>query len=156
MLSLACTPLRLVLGWTWPARIRRELGLLAFGYAALHLLLYTLDQGGLGGLAADVLERPFITVGLAALLLLTPLALTSGRQAVRRLGFQRWQRLHYLVYPATLLGALHFYWGVKGDKAEPLLYAGALAALLGWRLWRAASPQRTGTGRRKSSGSKPA
>ncbi|GHF97162.1 protein-methionine-sulfoxide reductase heme-binding subunit MsrQ [Deinococcus piscis] len=136
ILSLLCTPLRQWTGWTWPARIRRELGLLAFGYACAHLLLYLLDQGGLGGLPADIAERPFITVGLLALALLLPAALTSGKGSVRRLGFARWQRLHRLVYPAAALGALHFYWGVKGDKAEPLLYAGALAVLLGWRVWR--------------------
>lgn len=137
ILSLACTPLRRWTGWTWPARIRRELGLLAFGYAGAHLLLYLLDQGGLSGLPADIVKRPFITVGALALALLLPLALTSGKNSVRQLGYLRWQRLHRLVYPAAALGALHFYWGVKGDKTEPLLYTGVLAALLGWRLWQA-------------------
>lgn len=134
VLSLACTPLRRLMGWTWPARIRRELGLLAFTYGALHLLVYLLDQGGLGSLPADIAERPFITVGAVALTLLVPLALTSGRGSVRRLGFGRWQRLHYLVYPAALLAALHFYWGLKGDKTEALMYAVALGLLLGWRV----------------------
>ncbi|MCY1702398.1 sulfite oxidase heme-binding subunit YedZ [Deinococcus sp. SL84] len=136
VLSLACTPLRRLTGWTWPARIRRELGLLAFAYGALHLLVYLLDQGGLGGLPADIAERPFITVGALALALLVPLALTSSRASVRRLGFGRWQRLHYLVYPAALLAALHFYWGLKGDKTEALMYALALGTLLGWRVWK--------------------
>lgn len=136
ILTLLCTPLRRWTGWTWPARIRRELGLLAFGYALAHLLVYLLDQGGLAGLPADIAERPFITVGALALALLVPLALTSTPASVRRLGFDRWTRLHQLVYPAAALGALHFYWGVKGDKAEPLLYGLALGMLLGWRWWR--------------------
>lgn len=138
-LSLVCTPLRQLTGWTWPARIRRELGLLAFAYAALHLLAYLFDQGGLAGLPADIAERPFITVGALALALLLPLALTSSRASVRRLGFGRWQRLHYAVYPAALLAALHFYWGLKGDKTEALIYALALGTLLGWRFLRATS-----------------
>ena len=142
-LSLLCTPLRIWTGWKWPARIRRELGLLAFFYAALHLLLYILDQGGVAGLPADVLERPFIAVGMAALLLLVPLALTSGKDSVRRLGFQRWTRLHYLVYPSVALGVLHFYWGVKGDKTEPLFYAAVIAGLLIWRFMRATSTEAT-------------
>jgi sulfoxide reductase heme-binding subunit YedZ len=130
VLSLACTPLRLLTGWTWPARIRKALGLLAFGYGALHFLIYLLDHGfSLGVMVEDVLERPFVTVGFTALLLLVPLALTSGRNAVKRLGFARWTRLHQLVYLAVSLGALHYYWGVKKDHVPPLIYAGIIAAL---------------------------
>ncbi|AIZ46586.1 sulfite oxidase [Deinococcus radiopugnans] len=132
--SLACTPLRLLTGWTWPARIRKALGLLAFGYAALHFLIYLFDHGfSLGLMLEDVLERPFVTVGFTALLLLVPLALTSGRNSVKRLGFQRWTRLHQLVYLAVALGALHYYWGVKQDHTPPLIYAGVIAALFAVR-----------------------
>lgn len=132
--SLACTPLRLLTGWTWPARVRKALGLLAFGYAALHFLIYLFDHGfSLGLMLEDVLERPFVTVGFTALLLLVPLALTSGRNSVKRLGFQRWTRLHQLVYLAVALGALHYYWGVKQDHTPPLIYAGVIAALFAVR-----------------------
>ena len=134
LLSLACTPLRRVLGLTWPARIRKALGLLAFFYAALHFGIYLLDQGfSLGAIAEDVLERPFVTAGLAALLLLLPLALTSTPRSVAQLGFARWTRLHRLVYLAAGLGALHYWWGVKKDHTGPLLVALLLLVLLAAR-----------------------
>lgn len=138
VLSLACTPLRLVTGWTWPARIRKTLGLLAFVYGALHFVIYLLDHGfTLSVMLEDVLERPFVTAGFAALLLLLPLALTSTPVAVKRLGFARWTRLHRLVYIAVSLGALHYYWGVKKDHTPPLIYAGIIATLFLIRLlWR--------------------
>src|SRR5690606_32903380 len=121
-----------VLGWTWPIRIRRLLGLFAFGYAAAHFLLYlVVDQGlDLGLLLEDLAERPFILVGLLALVLLLPLALTSTRRAVTRLGFRRWRRLHRLAYVAAALGVLHFVLRVKSDYSEPLIYGGILAGLL--------------------------
>ena len=132
--SLACTPLRLLTGWTWPARIRKALGLLAFGYAALHFLIYLFDHGfSLGVMFEDVLKRPFVTVGFTALLLLVPLALTSGKNSVKKLGFQKWTRLHRLVYLAAGLGALHYFWGVKQDIVPPLIYAGVIAALFAVR-----------------------
>ncbi|GGL80862.1 protein-methionine-sulfoxide reductase heme-binding subunit MsrQ [Deinococcus aerolatus] len=135
--SLACTPLRLLTGWTWPARIRKALGLLAFGYGVLHFLIYLFDHGfSLGVMFEDVLNRPFVTVGFTALLLLVPLALTSGRNAVKRLGFQKWTRLHRLVYLSAGLGALHYFWGVKQDIVPPLLYAGVIAVLFALRLVR--------------------
>ncbi|WP_371810188.1 sulfite oxidase heme-binding subunit YedZ [Deinococcus sp. JMULE3] len=137
VLSLACTPLRLLTGWTWPARIRKALGLLAFGYAVLHFLIYLLDHSfDLTLMAEDVLKRPFITAGFTALLLLVPLALTSTPRAVKRLGFQRWTRLHQLAYVAVSLGALHYYWGVKKDHTQPLIYAAVIAALFAVRLLR--------------------
>ena len=144
--SLACTPARLVLGWTWPARIRRDLGLLAFFYVVVHFLTYlVLDQVvDLAAIAADVAKRPFITVGFAAFLLLLPLALTSTKASVRRLGFRRWQRLHQLAYVAGILAAVHFLWRVKIDVTQPLVYGLMLAALLAVRLavwqWRRAYP----------------
>ncbi len=134
--SLTCTPLKLFFGWTWPLRIRRALGLLAFTYVAAHFLLYAvIDQGAkLGDLVADVVKRPFITVGFLAFVLLIPLAWTSTDAAVRRLGFTRWQKLHRLTYVATSLGALHFFLRVKKDVSEPLVYIIILAGLFGVRL----------------------
>jgi sulfoxide reductase heme-binding subunit YedZ len=137
VLSLACTPLRLLTGWTWPARIRKALGLLAFVYALLHFGVYLFDQGfTLQMVVEDVVKRPFVTVGFAALLLLIPLALTSTRNALRRMGFQRWQRLHQLAYVVVGLGALHYWWGVKQDKTPPLIVALLIAGLFGVRLIR--------------------
>ncbi|WP_102126671.1 protein-methionine-sulfoxide reductase heme-binding subunit MsrQ [Deinococcus planocerae] len=145
ILSLACTPLRLVFRWTWPARVRKALGLLAFGYAALHFLIYLFDQGFVpSAIVTDVLERPFITVGFTALLLLLPLALTSRADSVRRLGFARWQRLHRLVYVSVGLAALHYWWGVKKDHTAPFLAVLAIAALFAVRrIWKRRPPVRT-------------
>lgn len=130
--SLACTPLRWVFGWSWPVRIRRELGLLAFFYAVLHFLVYlVLDQGfDWPTIFQDIAQRPFITVGFLALVLMTPLAATSTTGSVRRLGFRRWTRLHQLAYLAGVLAIVHFLWRVKIDISQPLLYGTVLAALL--------------------------
>jgi sulfoxide reductase heme-binding subunit YedZ len=122
-------------------RFRRLLGLYAFFYASLHLSVYVvLDLNGYWAqVLTDVVKRPFMTVGFAAWLLLLPLALTSTRGWMRRLG-RRWGQLHRAVYVAAGLGVLHYYWGVKADVREPLLYAGVLALLLGFRVvagWRA-------------------
>lgn len=140
LLSLTCTPLRLVTGksgrpWTWPARIRKALGLMAFFYAALHFGIYLFDQNILLlNVWEDIAKRPFITVGFAALLLLVPLAWTSTPQSIRKLGFARWTALHRLVYLASALAALHYWWGVKQDRTAPTLVAAALALLLLLRL----------------------
>jgi sulfoxide reductase heme-binding subunit YedZ len=130
--SLACTPARRLLGWTWTARIRRQLGLFAFFYVSLHFLTYALIDQGLdwGRVVDDIARRPFITVGFAALVLLTPLALTSTTASIRRLGFKRWQLLHQLAYVAGVLAVIHFFWRVKIDVSQPLIYAGIVAALL--------------------------
>ncbi len=129
--SLACTPLRWVSGWTWPVRVRRELGLFAFFYAVLHFLMYLTDQTfDLGIILEDIALRPFITVGFLALVLMVPLALTSTTESVRKLGFRRWQRLHYLAYVAGVLAIIHFIWRVKIDVSQPLTYAAILGALL--------------------------
>jgi sulfoxide reductase heme-binding subunit YedZ len=137
--TLACTPLRLLTGWTWPARVRRTLGLLAFAYAALHVVFYAgVDQGlNLAAIAKDVVTRKFQLVGFAAFLTLLPLALTSTAASVRRLGFARWQRLHRLSYLAAGLGALHFWLKVKRDVTEPAVYAAVLGVLLAARAYRA-------------------
>ncbi|MCW5891178.1 MAG: sulfoxide reductase heme-binding subunit YedZ [bacterium] len=134
--ALACTPAKTLLGWTWPLRLRRMLGLLGFAYAALHVATYVaLDQGFDGAaLWADVTKRRFIHVGAAAFLLLVPLAATSTAGAVRRLGFARWKLLHRLAYLATGLAVLHFVWRVKVDLTEPVAYALVLAGLLALRL----------------------
>lgn len=134
--SLACTPARRLFGWTWPPRIRRELGLFAFFYASLHFLTYLfLDQFlDWEAIVADIVERPFITAGFAALVLLVPLALTSTTDSIRRLGYQRWVRLHQLVYVAGALAVLHFIWRVKIDVHQPLTYAAIVGVLLAIRL----------------------
>ena len=130
--SLAATPLRLVLGWAWPLRLRRMLGLFAFFYAFLHFTLYlAIDQGfALSAILEDVGQRKFITAGFAAFILLVPLAATSPLRVRRMLGPKRWQRLHRLVYLAGALAALHFIWRVKRDLTEPAAYALIIGALL--------------------------
>jgi sulfoxide reductase heme-binding subunit YedZ len=136
LISLAVRPLRDVLSWPAVIRFRRMLGLFAFFYAVLHVTSYVgLDQFfHWGEIWADIRKRAFITVGLATLLLLTPLAMTSTKGMVKRLGAGRWQRLHTLVYPAAILATLHFFMMVKADVREPLAYAAILACLLGYRL----------------------
>lgn len=136
LLSLAMTPLRRLTGQPWPIRFRRLVGLYAFFYACLHLSIYlVLDLGGFWTqIFGDIAKRPYITVGFSAWLLLLPLALTSTRGWIRRLG-RRWGQLHRLVYGAAALAVLHFLWLVKSDLREPLVYAAVLAGLLGLRLW---------------------
>lgn len=133
--SLACTPLQLVLGTSWPIRIRKTLGLLGFFTALLHFLVYAgLDQGfALSRVLVDVAKRPFIAVGFTALVLLVPLALTSTKRSLQRLGYARWKRLHRLAYVAGGLAVLHFFLRVKASIREPGLYAMVLGALLAVR-----------------------
>jgi len=139
LITLAVTPLRRLTGWNWLVRFRRMLGLFAFFYLLLHFLVYAgLDQRfSLRAIVEDIAERPYITIGMTALLLLVPLAVTSTNAMMRRLG-RRWQKLHRLVYGISLLGVWHFYWQVKLDTLEPLIYAAVLAALLAYRVvvWR--------------------
>jgi sulfoxide reductase heme-binding subunit YedZ len=140
LITLAVTPLRTLSGWNWPLRLRRMLGLFAFFYICLHFLVYAgLDQRFRPMLILeDVIERPYITLGMTGLLLLIPLAITSTNRMMRRLG-RRWQQLHRLVYVIAILGVWHFYWQVKLDTTEPLIYIAILAILLGFRLvvsWR--------------------
>ena len=133
--TLAMTPLRRLLHAAWPLRLRRMLGLYAFFYASLHFLIWlVLDQElRWDAILADIAKRPYVTVGFTAWLLMLPLALTSTRAAMRRLG-RRWARLHRLVYPTAVLGVLHYLWLVKVDITEPLLYGAILAVLLLARL----------------------
>ena len=140
--SLACTPAQKLLQWTWTVRIRRTLGLLAFGYVTAHFLVYLLLdlRLDLKTLLQDLAKRPFITVGFLAWLLLIPIALTSTDKMIRRLGFVKWKRLHRLAYVCAGLGAVHFIWRVKKDLTEPLLYAFVLVVLLGLRAFKARKP----------------
>jgi len=134
--AIACTPAQALLGWTWPVRVRRLLGVLSFVYALLHFLTYAfLDQTlNLKAIFEDIAKRPFILVGFLALVLLTPLAVTSTDGMVRKLGFVRWKRLHRLTYLAVGLGVLHYYWRVKADVSQPLIYGAVAAALLAARI----------------------
>ncbi|MCB1590035.1 MAG: sulfoxide reductase heme-binding subunit YedZ [Xanthomonadales bacterium] len=129
--SLSMTPLRRWTGWTGFLRIRRQLGLWAFFYASIHLLIYLLLDLGVDWrhFLTDVLERPYITVGLLAWLLLLPLALTSNQRMVRRLG-RRWKRLHQAVYLIGALACLHYLWLVKADLRWPLFFLGLYAVLM--------------------------
>ena len=135
MITLAVTPLRQLTGWNWLVRFRRMLGLFTFFYVFLHFLTWLiLDQGLLlTAIVEDIIKRPFITIGVVALLLLLALAITSTNGMRRRLG-RRWQTLHNSVYVIGVLGVWHFWWQVKLDTAEPLVYAVILTVLLGWRL----------------------
>lgn len=133
--SLALTPLRLLTGAAWPMALRRLLGLFAFFYATLHFGVWiVLDHFfAWAQMGADIVERPYITVGVTALALLVPLAATSTAGMIRRLGGRNWNRLHRLVYVASVLAVLHFMWLAKVGRLEQYLYAAIVAALLGIR-----------------------
>lgn len=135
LITLAITPLRMMAGQGWLIRYRRMLGLFAFFYALLHFAIYLwIDQAFLWSeIAADIVKRPYITIGFAAFLILLPLALTSTRSMVRRLG-KRWPVLHKSVYVAALLGVLHFLWLVKADYREPGLYLLIFIVLMLFRM----------------------
>jgi sulfoxide reductase heme-binding subunit YedZ len=135
LLSLAVTPVRRLTGWNRIIQFRRLLGLLAFFYAAAHVSIYiALDQGFQGTfILADIVKRPFITAGMVAFVLLIPLAITSTKGWIRRLG-RRWQSLHRLVYVSAVAAALHFLWKVKVVRGEAVYYAVILALLLGIRV----------------------
>ena len=135
--TLAITPLRQLFNVNL-LRYRRAVGLLAFYYAALHLLTYlVLDQGlDLPAIVADIVKRPYITIGMATFVILVPLAVTSNNAAIRRMGGQAWAKLHRLVYAAAIGAALHFLLVVKSWPPEPIIYAAIFAVLLGYRLIR--------------------
>jgi sulfoxide reductase heme-binding subunit YedZ len=137
MITLAVTPLRRVTGWQPAVRFRRMLGLFAFFYGTLHLLTYVvLDQFfAWHYILQDIAKRPYITVGFAAFVLMVPLALTSTSGMIRRLGGRRWALLHRLIYVSALGGVVHFWWKVKADTRDPLVYALILAVLLAARVW---------------------
>ncbi len=141
MITLAVTPLRVITGWVELARLRRMLGLFAFGYALLHFTSYLglVNDFQLSEVLQDVVRHPFVLAGMSALLLMTPLALTSTNGMVRRLGGARWRALHKLVYAIGIIAVFHYWWGklAKNNTADPKLYALLLALLLGWRLAQA-------------------
>jgi methionine sulfoxide reductase heme-binding subunit len=136
---LLVTPLRVMSKTPQLARFRRMLGLFVYFYALLHLLAYSwFDMSFiLSDIIADIPKRPFILVGFAAFILLTPLALTSFNRAIKTLGAKRWQMLHKAVYIIAILAVLHFFWmrAGKNNFTEVYVYAAILAALLGWRVW---------------------
>ena len=131
LVTLAITPVRRVTGWNRLIGFRRMLGLFAFFYATLHFTIYlAIDQFfDWETIVEDVTKRPFITAGFAAFVLLIPLAMTSTRGWIRRLG-RRWQQLHRLIYVSAILAVVHFIWKVKSDLRDPLFYAAILAIML--------------------------
>jgi len=137
LITLAISPLRRLLGWAKLMRLRRMFGLFSWFYASLHLLIYlSLDQFfDWTAIFYDILDRPFITVGMLAFLLLIPLGLTSNNASMRRLG-KNWLRLHQLIYPLAIFAVIHFWWLVKADLFEPIIYATVLSVLLGERFYR--------------------
>jgi sulfoxide reductase heme-binding subunit YedZ len=157
LITLLVTPLRRISGWNWLLRLRRMLGLYAFFYASLHFTTYIwLDQFfDWGSVVKDVIKRPFITVGFTAFVLLLPLAATSTNAMVRRLGAQRWQLLHRLVYAIAVCGVIHFWWLVKKDITEPLVFAALLAVLLGARVVFRVRRKRLDAAGSRSIGSQP-
>lgn len=136
LITLAITPAIRITQQGWLIKYRRTFGLIAFGYACVHLSIYFgLDIELMWGfLVEDVLDRTYITLGMTALLLLIPLALTSTKASIRRLGSRKWNALHRLIYVSAVLGSIHFYMAVKRDVREPLVYMAILATLLGYRL----------------------
>ena len=137
LLSLAVTPVRKLVGWAWLASFRRMLGLFAFFYATLHFSTYlVLDFFfALDLILEDIVERRYVTAGFFGFVSLIPLAVTSTKGMIRRLGGERWRRLHRLVYVAAAAGVVHYLWLVKIDIIPPLAYGAVLTVLLGLRLW---------------------
>lgn len=136
LVTLGMTPIRLLTGMTWQIQLRRMTGLFMYFYACLHFTTYIwLDHWFFWGeIVKDIIKHPYVLVGFSAFVLATPLAITSNRAMMLRLG-QNWKKLHMLVYPIAILAVLHFWWLVKKDIREPLMYALALALLLGIRLY---------------------
>jgi sulfoxide reductase heme-binding subunit YedZ len=146
--TLAVSPLRQLTGWAWLVRLRRMFGLTCFAYATLHMLAFVgIDQSfDLAAVWTEVVKRPYITAGMAAFLLLVPLAVTSTNGMVRRLGGRAWQQLHRLVYLIALLAILHYWWhkAGKNDFSEVTIYAVVIGVLLGFRVWRWLGTRRQG------------
>jgi methionine sulfoxide reductase heme-binding subunit len=147
VVTLAVTPLRWATGWNPIIQFRRMIGLFAFFYASLHFLTYFILDHSLvfAGVWEDVVKRPYITAGFTAFVLMIPLALTSTKGWIRRLGGRRWNLLHKLVYVSAALGVLHYWWKVKLDVTDPAIYAGLVAALLAVRVWKWAYARRSRT-----------
>jgi len=139
LITLSITPLRNLSGWSWLIKLRRMAGLFAFFYALLHFITFIwLDHFfDLAAIFKDVVKRPFITIGFTAFILLILLAITSTNAMMKKLGGKRWQQLHKLVYVVAIFAVIHYWWLVKKDITQPLIYAGILSVLLGYRIWKA-------------------
>jgi len=150
LVTLAITPLRKVTRQLWLIQFRRMFGLFAYFYACLHFLTYIwLDQGfDVHSMAKDVYKRPFITMGFTAFVLLAPLAVTSTRKMIQRLGGRRWQWLHRLIYVSAAAAIIHFTWAMKKDHHRPIEYGIVLAVLLGYRVVVWGAPKILGKSRR--------
>jgi sulfoxide reductase heme-binding subunit YedZ len=149
LISLAVTPLRLLFGLSWPLALRRLLGLFAFFYASLHFSVWLVldhffDWREMG---ADIAKRPYVTVGMTALTLMIPLAVTSTTAAIKRLGGKNWQRLHRVVYATAICGVLHYLWLAKKANPAPYYYAATLALLFAIRGWHWSRRHLKGLGR---------
>lgn len=145
LLTLLVTPLRKVSGWNWIIGFRRTLGLYAFFYALMHFLIFFFQdrQGSVSGTVSEMIKRKYLIIGFSALLLMVPLAVTSTNAMIKRLGGKRWRALHRLTYVAAVCGVIHYYMQVKADVRQPLVFAGVLAVLLGYRLLDYMSPAKT-------------
>jgi sulfoxide reductase heme-binding subunit YedZ len=142
LITLTVTPLRQITGWNSAVRFRRMLGLFAFFYGVVHFASYVWFTKffDLHEIVIDVVKRKFITVGFVAFLLMLPLAITSTKKWISRIGGKRWQTLHQAIYITAILGVIHYIWRVKSDIEKPLIYAILLSLLLGYRLWRKFRP----------------
>jgi methionine sulfoxide reductase heme-binding subunit len=143
-ITLSVTPLRQWTGWHWLAQLRRMLGLFTFFYATCHFFTFIWFDHffDVGEIAKDIVKRPFVTVGFLAWLLLVPLAATSFNRAIKAMGARNWQRLHKLVYLIAILGVVHYWWLVKLDLSQPILYGVIVAVLLGVRVVRVVQQKR--------------
>lgn len=137
--TLTITPLRQITGWNWLAKHRRTLGLFAFAYVTLHWITYAfLDvQLDWAELTKDLLKRPYIYLGMTALVLMVPLVVTSTKAMIRRMGGKNWNRLHRVIYGIAVLGVIHYSMAVKKDLTYPLIYGFVLVLLFAWRARRA-------------------
>ncbi len=137
-ITLAVTPLRQIFGWNQLIKLRRMLGLYAFFYGVIHLVTYSIFDKSLdvSAIVSDIWQRPFIAVGMTALVLMIPLAVTSTNGMIKRLGGKNWARLHKLIYVIAILGLIHYFWIQKSDYFYPILFAIILAVLLGHRVYK--------------------
>jgi sulfoxide reductase heme-binding subunit YedZ len=147
-ITLAFTPVRRITGWNWMGKFRRMIGLYAFFYGFLHLLTYVwFDRSfKVTTVPGDIIQRPFIAIGMASFFLMVPLAITSTNKMVKRLGGKRWSKLHKLVYVAAIGGVVHYYMLVKSDTRLPLTFEFVLAILLGYRIYAANKRPKAATG----------
>ena len=147
--TIAITPIRWLTKWNPIINLRRMIGLFAFFYGTIHFLIYFILDRSLmfDGLWDDIVKRPYITVGFTAFVLMIPLAITSTKGWIRRLGGQRWNLLHKLVYVSASLGVLHYWWKVKLDVTNPMIYGIIVAILLGWRVVKAVSKRQAAAAR---------